>query len=949
MRYWIFYSISVIMLFLGGTTATASVPAQDKEGKRILIINSYGEQMTWSRNIVDSLKNTIRKAHPDWFVYSGDLKTETAVYSAAAILTLRSILWEYAERTKTTVDATDLSISSLFVQDDVPNAIVWIGEEGFMNYTSYILQLEKWREIPMVLCGVTDSISAYGWFPQNEFRFDRKLGIREYNVVTRYLPLDHPYIATALQNKSIKVSKTTREGTPVYRIDFKLNYSGNIVKLPIRQNLELIKHLMPDLKELIWLEGSSYRSIVTGMEVEKVFKDIMPDVKYTKITHSRMNTDSIYDVMLEPVKHRAFLSYSWSINGLHSRRPDKEIDSLFTQVATVPLFTLTERNFNENNYWIGGCYLNQPKAVELSMAMLERAIRGDSIMALPFDTLSEYSTVLNRTALKRYGLTGAADDMENVLYVNIPPTLVQRYEKQLLVGVLVLVLVSGYTLIVWRRNRYNRKLKQDYARYKRLYDKLQVIYENSSIDFALYDENGKRLHRIMNGKVEAMDDEGDLFQENIYENSYLSDDLKAQIRSRRPVNCEVSIDFTGKLSRTNFVENDVYQLIVKPLQEVDYGNTCFMAIAINLTPTIRERKEKERFEGLFRFASDSSQVGVVFYDANTAIGMATDSWCKNMNEEFVSGTLPVYKHVVGKDREALLDFQRAICAGEVQEPFCRNIQVQGNDGKKHWIRQHMYFIQFTNWLVELSLDIDEQKQNEQKLVEAKQKAEEANEESRGFLNSICHEVRTPLNSIVGFSMILSALDDVEDKNEYAPIILRNVRLLDALIKNILDLSALDGGKISFNYTRLNVADLFIDMETYIHNNLDNFTLQIIQELPEIEEERFLTTDREYLRVLFCNLLSNAVKFTTEGSITLGYRKENGVFYFYIADTGCGIPPEDQKTIFNRFVKLDEYSQGTGLGLALCKSIVKHLGGEIGVISEKGKGSTFWFVLPDRKM
>ena len=98
-------------------------------------------------------------------------------------------------------------------------------------------------------------------------------------------------------------------------------------------------------------------------------------------------------------------------------------------------------------------------------------------------------------------------------------------------------------------------------------------------------------------------------------------------------------------------------------------------------------------------------------------------------------------------------------------------------------------------------------------------------------------------------------------------------------------------------------------------------------------------------MLLLNLLSNAVKFTDRGSITLGCRRQEQEFYFYVADTGCGIGKDEQKYIFNRFVKLDTYIQGTGLGLSLCKSIVKHLGGEIGVISEKDKGSTFWFTLP----
>lgn len=947
MRYWIFYSVSAVLLFLG-ITVVAAAPAVTPEGKRILIINSYGEHIAWSKDIADSLERKILKIHPDWMVYSGDLRTESAVYTAATTLTLRSIIWGYAERTQTAVKATDLKTVSLFVQDDIPDALVWIGEEGFMNYISYVGQLGKWRQIPMILCAVKDSISAEGWFPERPFLFDSKYGIRDYSVVSKSLTLDDPFIEIAKKDSMIKVSRITREGQDFYNLDFKMNYSGNIVKLPIRQNLEMIHRMLPDLKELIWVDRNSYRSMETQLEVENTVKKVMPGVKYVKMINNFMNTDSIYDVMLEPAEDRAFLTYSWNISGLHSRRCDKEIDSLFTNVATVPLFTLTKRDFNKDNYWVGGCYLNLMKSADLAMDLLERAVQGEYIMALPFDTLSESGIVLNRTAVERYNLDKVADEMEEVTYVHIPPSLLRKYEKQLLVSVLVLVLVSCYTFISWRRDRYNKRIQSDYARYKRLYDKLQVIYKNSTIDFALYDASGKRILRIINGSVETSDGNSDLFLENIFESPYLSDDLKEQIRSQRTVNCEVSLDYAGKLSKTNFAESEVYQLIVKPLHEIDNDNSYFMAIAVNLTPTIRERQEKERFEGLFRFASDSSQVGVVFYDAQSAEGMATDSWCKNMNETYVSGTFPTYERVVGEDREALLKFQETVRAGGMHEPLCRDIQVLDADGKEHWIRHHMYFIQPSNRLVELSLYIDDQKQSEKKLEEAKLKAEEANEETRGFLKSISHEVRTPLNSIVGFSVILSMLNDDEGRNEYTPIIMHNTRLLDALITNILDLSALDGGEVNFCYMQSNVADIFLDMEAYVLNtNLyNNRSLQFIRELPEVEAERFITTDKEYLQVVLWNLLSNAMKFTDEGSITLGYKKEeNGSYYFYVTDTGCGIAPEDQKIIFNRFVKLDEYVQGTGLGLALCKSIVKHMDGEIGVISEKGKGSTFWFVLP----
>lgn len=946
MKYWLSYNLLLLLLFFG-MKAEAVAPAGADAGKRILVINSYSEQMTWSKRLTDSLENKIREVHPDWIVHTGDLKTESATYASAAALTLRSILWGYAERTQTDVDATSLKMNTLFVQDDIPDAIVWVGEEGFMHYMSYAFELGKWKHVPMVLCAVRDSVSAYGWFPEVEFRFDRKYGIRDCHVVIRQMPANHPYVKRIREDKDIHVTGLQEEG--MCQLSVNLNYSGSVVNLPIRRNLELIQHLLPGLKELIWVDNSSYRSMGVRLEVEKLLAEILPDVKYSKMIHNRMNTDSIYDVMLEPVKDRAFLTYSWNINAFNSKRSGKQIDSLFTRVSSVPLFTLTERDFSEDNYWIGGCFLRQPKLVNQTLLMLERAVKGDSMMALPFDTLSESRTVLNRTALQRYGLIREADKLEGVSYVHIPPTFLHKYERQLLIAVLVLAAVLCYIIIGCRRSRYNKRLRADSSRYKRLYDKLQVIYANSSMDFALYDEDGKRLLRIVNGEVNPSGEYYDLFCEDIFESPFLSSHLKEQIRRRQVVNSEVAIDSTGKLSRTSFAGHSIYQLIVKPLHEVNYRTSCFMAIAINLTPVIRERREKERFEGLFNFASDSSQVGVAFYDAKTAVGMATDSWCRNMGEEFISGTFPSYEPVVAEDRQDLLMFQQEIRSGRVREILCKDIRLTRKDGKLHWTRQHIYFIPSSNRLIELSLDIDEQKQNEERLKEAKQKAEEAHEATRNFLSSVSHEVRTPLNSIVGFSAILTDSADEETTREYAPIILRNICLFDNLITNILDLSVLDSGKVMFRYARINIADIFIDMEAYIRNNLYNHPLRVIRELPECEAERLMVTDEAYLRLLLLNLLSNAVKFTESGCITLGCRKENGGFYFYIIDTGCGIAPEDQPHIFNRFVKLNAYIQGTGLGLSLCKSIVKHFNGEIGVISEKGKGSTFWFVLPDVRL
>lgn len=947
MKHVIFYILLICLPIAGGAANASSLP-EASDGKRVLIINSYSKQVSWSNQLTDSLSSRIFRQHPEWQVYTGNLNTENATYTSAAAYTLRSILWGYAERTRTKVEATDSRLTSIFVQDDMPDVLVWIGEEVFLHYLRYTLQLGRWKHIPMVVCAVGDSVSSYGWTPERTFRFDRKYGIREYNVVTSDIDVNSPFIKECQKDKDIQISPVVINGKQMSRLSVYLNYSGVTVFPPIRENLQLIHRLMPDLEELIWVDNDSYSSVKSRLKVEELLKEIMPNVKYTKMIHNSMNTDSIYNVMLQPADHRAFLTHGWNIDALHSKRSDKQMDSLFTHVSTVPLFSLTKRDFKKDNYWIGGYYLSHPEMIDKTVALMERALRGDSLMMVPFDTVQGGKLVLNRTAIERYGLAQAADRLEDVFYVHIPPSFVQKYERQLLLAGLVLVLMVCYAVIAMRRRRYNSQLRADYARYKRLYDKLQVIYENCSIDFALYDKQGRRLLRIVNGEAAtAGNKENDLFSENIFESTCLTAEQKELLPSGQVINCEISVPHAGDASGGKASDRDIYQLIVKPLREVDYRSARLIAIAINLSPVIRERKEKEHFERLFRFAADSSQVGVIFYDVATAAGMATSSWSLTMNEAFASGTYPTYAQVVHEDRAQLLKYQQEVRAGRKPEPLCREIRVTGSDGKEHWVRQHMYYVEESNRLIELSLNIDQQKHEEHALEVAKVKAEQSNEETRQFLSSISHEVRTPLNSIVGFSTLLAAVDDEESKHEFIPIILHNARLLDALITNILDLSALDAGTVRFQYAEVDVADLFAEMEAYIHTNMYDCPLRIICEVSEDEEERVLHTDRKYLRLLLLNLLSNAVKFTAAGSIRLACRKEEGRFCFSVTDTGCGIAEEDRKRIFNRFCKLDSYVQGTGLGLSLCKSIVEHLGGEIGVTSEVGKGSTFWFSLsPD---
>ena len=227
-------------------------------------------------------------------------------------------------------------------------------------------------------------------------------------------------------------------------------------------------------------------------------------------------------------------------------------------------------------------------------------------------------------------------------------------------------------------------------------------------------------------------------------------------------------------------------------------------------------------------------------------------------------------------------------------------------------------------------------------IREREKAEEANRLKSAFLANMSHEIRTPLNAIVGFSTLLANEENLEERQEFIKIIENNNELLLQLINDILDLSKIEAGTLEFIYSDVDVNSLLTEIEqSYrIRNRHPEIQIFFEERLPQC----IIHTERNRLTQVINNLLTNSMKFTTRGSIRFGYRQEGNRLRFYVKDTGCGIPADKIDSVFGRFVKLNNFQQGTGLGLSICKTIVEKLGGEMGVESEEGVGTLFWFTI-----
>ena len=244
----------------------------------------------------------------------------------------------------------------------------------------------------------------------------------------------------------------------------------------------------------------------------------------------------------------------------------------------------------------------------------------------------------------------------------------------------------------------------------------------------------------------------------------------------------------------------------------------------------------------------------------------------------------------------------------------------------------------------ISIDVTKFMKARKELENVTKQASESVRMKSGFMASMTHELRTPLNAIVGFTSVLSSLADSPERPEYVRIIRNSSDMLQRLINDIIDASLLTDDVTSIKPEQVDFARMFDDICLTLQQRIEEPKVQFWKDNPY---KSFVTTiDPGRIQQVLTNFLTNAVKFTKEGHIRLGYRYQNDGLYLFCEDTGAGIPSDKQQIVFDRFVKLDEFVQGTGMGLAICKSIAESCGGKIGVNSDGlGKGSTFWLWIP----
>lgn len=484
---------------------------------------------------------------------------------------------------------------------------------------------------------------------------------------------------------------------------------------------------------------------------------------------------------------------------------------------------------------------------------------------------------------------------------------------------------------------------------------LRNIYDNIPVGIELYDRNGL-LVDLNNKDLEifGIRDKEDVLGVDFFKNPILDEEVWRRVRNREEFSFKAYYPFdrlNGYYVTSKQGRLEIYSS-VRMLYDAQGRLSNFFLINIDNTEINRAHSRIAEFESSFSLVSRFGKVGYCRFDLVSKEGYGVPQWYYNLGEKEdtpLDQILGVYKHVNSSDRAEVLESIRQVKAGEI-DSFSHDLRIDA-DGRQKWTRINVMRNPLNNdpskiEMVCVNYDITELKETEKNLIEAKNKAEVSDRLKSAFLANMSHEIRTPLNAIVGFSNLIAETEDPDERREYIAIVQENNELLLKLISDILDLSKIEAGTLEFN-------DVEFDVNQMCQEIVRSLSLKVLDKPVELRfgdhlPECRLAGDKTRITQVLINFINNALKFTREGSVTLGYRCDDGMMLtFYVEDTGTGIPEQEQEqeSVFERFVKLNSFVQGTGLGLAISKSIVEQMGGRIGLNSEPGKGSCFWFTHP----
>ena len=867
------------------------------EGKSyILCINSYTESSPWSSRLISNVTEFVQK-DPGITLYVEHLNMLLVENDSILEESKRNIFDKYKGRS--------------------PRMLLLLGNSALLLRDEY---RKVWGDIPIVLCAQEDYLDSYEAYIHRQ-------------------------------------PSTLEERTPLSYLVDPYNLVYLYADLYIPENIRLMKQMIPGMKEFIFIGDGRKVNQDNSVLIEQELNTKYPDIKYKFWSAENMTTNQLLDSLyFVDTKTTGVLFASWFYKYAFAGTSMLATNSHKLIAATsVPIFSLSMVNIASGKEgMLGGYTYNQDRYDAALIQTISDVLKDKQARHIPCYIPTDGAPVINYEILVRDGLS-LSTCPANTRFLNKPPTFWEHYRYFILGTLFSILLITLLFLYRIRNLNALKKAQQNeidaMATYKMLVNNMPILYMQEEL---VTDKNGnpiELIYRNVNSefekhfyrKEEVIGRKGsEIFPESMPEFLHFT---KMALTEKRAI----TFPYYFKAIDT------FYDVVLKGTHQ---GNMIDI-FCLNSTELHKAQQKLSATNSKLAMALDVANIvpwkwdlksKTILCDINRPIELSTDE------QEVEDSQLSVpdsqyFSKIFKEDRERVKQAYRDLIEGraeKVKEEY-RIVNVQKNNlHKVEWVEAQAAVEARDEdgkplTLVGSSLVITNRKKMEQELTTAKELAEESNRLKSAFLANMSHEIRTPLNAIVGFSGILASTEEEEEKQEYVSIIENNNTLLLQLISDILDLSKIEAGTLELNYSNIELNELMRELER-------GFLLRVKTDAVKLEFVEpagpcMAYTEKNRLSQLMINLVTNAIKFTEKGSIRFGYEMRENELYFYVADTGCGIPKDKQQNIFGRFVKLNSFAQRTGLGLSICKTLMDHMGGRIGVESEEGKGSTFWFTLP----
>ena len=798
-----------------------------------------------------------------------------------------------------------------------PKVVVFIGDPAWL--VCQPLFDKEWKDIPTVICYSRDSM------PRNLENFVNKDFLGEGKFVLTE-------VATA-------------------------GYNLTVIKQPfyVKNTIDLIRRLQPEVKKIALISDDRYISAMVREEVCGVLEKDFPELKLDLLTSIDISTEKLLDTLMGYSREVGIIYNSWFVGKKQSESHylSDNLQKIIYGFVDAPVFTLTEMDM-ETGAFAGGYFISASTFGKVAVQTIRQILDGVPARNVEGRIGGEPKVYLNYHHLQHHGVDPNSITGDVVFY-QVPPNFYQLYKEYIIIGLAFIILLGAIGLmrfhVMCQRRQQRQREFQLLSQYRKLVDNMPVIYIRKQL---IFDEEGNVVDFIFR-------DVNNLFEEVFH---CTRDRVVGKRLSEADVDNQL-LDYmmdkeSGRITSFVFPEENnkirYYDKLSFPSSEKNFMDVFFIDRTEEYLVSLKMKEHQVSLEALnrrYELVLGATRLipwtwNLLNKEISYDITYVTHGYCKTKDSRMMTekeGIMIVHQDDRVRMHNAYLDlyYDRVNIIREEHRSlfwdgtdeyvwFESFVTVGDRDGEGH-----------PTLLVGGSLLIDERKKMEEEVLKAKEAAEISNHLKSAFLANMSHEIRTPLNAIVGFSNVLAYTEDENERQEYIKIIENNNTLLLQLIGDILDLSKIEAGVFEFVYSKVNLNVLLMEVIRAARLRLkdDSVVVEFVECLPEC----VICSDVNRLMQVMNNLITNAIKFTAKGSIRVGYRlREDESLYFYVSDTGCGIPADKLKEVFGRFVKLNSFQQGTGLGLSICESIVTRLGGQIGVMSEVGQGSTFWFTL-----